>query len=76
MRDKKRIKIFCNEFAKIWETQFCDQRFGQLMSNFFGWVLGEKKCSDIWFPEDDKWTEWFKEFAEFSPHNKKEAGDV
>ena len=63
MRDKKRIEPFCNEFAKIWEEKFPDWRFGQLISNFMGWAVAEKKCSDIFFPEDNKWIEWFKEYA-------------
>ena len=30
-----------------------DLRFGQLMSNFFGWLMQEKGV-DLFFPEEDK----------------------
>lgn len=33
MRDPKRIKIFCNQLAEIWEAQCPDWRFNQLVEN-------------------------------------------
>ena len=63
MRDRNRIKKFCDEFAEIWETRFCDLRFGQLIVNFFSWILSEGKTSDIFFPEEDKMIEWFREYS-------------
>ena len=38
MRNTNRIRPFCNELATIWETNFPDWRFGQLMMNFLGEV--------------------------------------
>lgn len=63
MRDPNRLDAFYEELKKMHKERFCDQRFGQLISNFFGWVLSEKKCNDIWFPEDGQWIEWIKEFG-------------
>ena len=37
-------------------------RFGQLCSNFFGWLMSEKKI-DLFFPEEDSMIEYFKEYA-------------
>lgn len=62
MRDINRIDKFSKEFAKIWETSFPDMRFGQLCSNFFGWLMSEKKI-DLFFPEEDRMIEYFKEYA-------------
>lgn len=46
MRDKKRIRAFCNRLAEAWEC--CpDLRFGQLMVNVFG-----SMDRDPFFPED------------------------
>ena len=63
MRDPNRLDSFYDEFKKIHKENFPDQRFGQLISNFFGWVISEGKCHDIFFPEDDKWIEWLEEYA-------------
>ena len=35
MRDKKRIKKFCDELATIWENKCPDFRFGQMICNIF-----------------------------------------
>ena len=65
MRDINRIHPFCEKIADIWATHsfFVDQRFGQLMSNFFGWLMSEKGI-DLFFPEENKMLEYFKEYAE------------
>lgn len=60
MRDPKRIYKFCNELAAIWQDNCPDWRFGQLMSNFQRWCAG--KGVDIFFPEENKTLELFKEF--------------
>ena len=62
MRDVKRIKKFCDELAKIWAASFPDWRFGQFCSNFFGWLVSEKK-KDLWFPEEKAMIEYIKEYA-------------
>lgn len=63
MRDPERIDIICDELKKAWH-KYPDQRFGQFMSNFLGECVGKGKCHDIFFPEDDKWLEWLKDFEE------------
>lgn len=64
MRDPNRLDALYDELKKMHKEKCPDQRFGQMISNFFGWVLGEKKCSDIWFPEENEWIKWIKEFYE------------
>lgn len=61
-RDKNRIKPFCNEFALLWENCFSDLRFGQLCSNFFGWLMQEHGV-DLFFPEEDKMIKYFREYC-------------
>lgn len=56
IRDPKRIRIFCNQLADLWEL-VPDWRFGQLICNVFG-ELGV----DPFFPEDDKMMEHFKKY--------------
>lgn len=63
MRNPDRLDSLYYALLTIHKEKYPDQRFGQLISNFFGWVLGEKKCSDIWFPEDGQWLEWIKEYG-------------
>ncbi len=64
MRDVKRLDNLYKTFHDVHAEYFPDMRFGQLMSNFLGWCLGEHKCNDIFFPEDDKWELWIKEYVE------------
>ena len=47
---------------KIHKEHFCDWRFGQFCSNFFGWLASEKKV-DLFFPEEDKMIKYIREFA-------------
>ena len=62
MRDPNRLNSFYNTMKKIHRKTFPDWRFGQLMSNFFGWLYSEKKI-DLFFPEEDEMLKYFKEFA-------------
>lgn len=62
MRDPNRLDNFYFQLREIHKTKFPDWRFGQLMSNFFGWLYETKKI-DLFFPEEDKMLEYFKEFA-------------
>ena len=63
MRESNRLYNFYSELQKIHITFFPDWRFGQLMSNFFGWLVSEKDI-DIFFPEEDKMIEYLKEYTE------------
>lgn len=62
MRNPNRLDAFYDEMKEIHKKSFPDWRFGQLMSNFLGWVYSEKK-RDCFFPEEDEMLEYFKEFA-------------
>ncbi len=61
MRDPNRLDKFYEEIKMIHKKDFTDLRFGQLMVNFISWYT--KKYGDIFFPEEDKFLEKFKEFA-------------
>jgi hypothetical protein len=58
MRDKKRIRAFCNRLADAWE-QCPDLRFGQFMMNVFG-----RMGKDPFFPEDDEMIRCIEQFVE------------
>lgn len=62
MRDPNRLDVFYDEFCRIHKLCFPDWRFGQLCSNFFGWVSFEKK-RDIWFPEEGEMIKLLNEYA-------------
>ena len=62
MRNPDRLDNFYDEMKELHKKHFPDWRFGQLMSNFFGWVYKTYKM-DIFFPEDDKMLIWFYEFC-------------
>jgi hypothetical protein len=64
MRDANRLDDFYNELKKIHKEKFPDWRFGQFCSNFFGWLMSEKKI-DLFFPEEDEMIEYIKEYAEW-----------
>jgi len=50
MWEPNRLYNFYSELQKIHITFFPEQKFGQLRSNFFGWLMN-KKDVDIFFPE-------------------------
>lgn len=62
MRNPNRLYGFYDEMRDIHMKSFPDWRFGQLMSNFFGWLMSEKK-KDLFFPEEDEMIEYFREYA-------------
>ena len=62
MRDPNRLDSFYDEMKKIHKERFPDWRFGQLCSNFFGWLMSEKKI-DLFFPEEDEMIKFFEEYA-------------
>ena len=66
MRDPNRLNEFYNTMKTLHQACFPDLRFGQLMSNFFGWLM-QKYQMDLFFPEEDKMLEYFREYCkEFS----------
>lgn len=62
MRDPNRLDKFYNEMKEIHKKSFPDWRFGQLMSNFLGWLYSIKG-KDPFFPEEGDMIEYFKEYA-------------
>ena len=62
MRDPKRLDKFYDEMKEIHKRHFPDFRYGQLCSNFFGWLMSEKK-RDLFFPEEDEMLEYIREYA-------------
>lgn len=62
MRKPERLYPFYEEVRNIHINYFPDWRFGQLCSNFFGWLASEKG-KDLFFPEEDKMLEYLKEYA-------------
>lgn len=62
MRDPKRLDKFYEELCSIHKKYFFDWRFGQLCSNFFGWLYSEKGI-DLFFPEESKMIEYIREYA-------------
>ena len=63
MRDPNRLDHFYDKFRDLHKKHFPDWRFGQLCSNFFGWMMAEKK-RDLFFPEEDEMERLFEEYAE------------
>lgn len=72
MRDISRIDRFTEELSRLWKEKTPDWRFGQLMSNFLGWVATEKK-RDIFFPEETEMLTYLIEyFDEIRPSDSLE----
>ena len=62
MRNPDRLDDFYNKVKDIHKKYFPDWRFGQLMSNFLGWLYQEKK-RDCFFPEEDEMLKHLEEYA-------------
>lgn len=62
MRDVERLDMFYDEMKSIHKKHFQDWRFGQLCSNFFGW-LAYKHGVDLFFPEEDRMIKYLREYA-------------
>lgn len=63
MRDPNRLDNFYTELCQIHKEYFPDWRFGQLCSNFFGWLASAKQI-DLFFPEEDKMLEYLHEYCQ------------
>lgn len=63
MRNPERLDKFYDEVKEIHKTVCPDQRFGQFMCNFLGWVGGVKK-RDPFFPEETEMMNLLKEYVE------------
>lgn len=61
MRNPNRLDGFYEELKNIHKEYFPDWRFGQLCSNFFGWLVGTKGV-DLFFPEESRMLEYLREY--------------
>ena len=61
MRDPNRLNNFYEILCKVHKESFTDLRFGQLMSNFFCWLLQEKGI-DYFFPEENTMIDYIIEY--------------
>lgn len=62
VRNPDRLDSFYDELKRIHKEYFPDWRFGQLCSNFFGWLAVEKKM-DLFFPEENEMIEYIREYV-------------
>lgn len=74
MRDPNRLDDFYATLCKVHKESFPDLRFGQLMSNFFGWLAATKQI-DLFFPEEDKMLEYLHEYCQQSVNPWKKRGN-
>ena len=63
MRDPSRLDNFYTELCQIHKEYFPDWRFGQLCSNFFGWLASTKQI-DLFFPEESRMLEYLYEYCQ------------
>lgn len=71
MRDPNRLDKFYKDWCLLHKKYHPDIRFGQLCSNFFGWLYQEKGV-DLFFPEEQRMLEYFREYCE----TMTKSGDV
>ena len=64
MRDPKRIRVFCNQLADIWESECPDWRFGQLIVNVMR--------RDPFYIEDDEMMKYIRMYFRL---DEKRGGD-
>ncbi len=63
MRDPNRLNGFYDGLKKIHMEYFPDWRFGQLCSNFFGWLYGSHHI-DLFFVEEDRMLEYLNQWKD------------
>lgn len=62
MRNPNRLYTFYDKLRDLHIKHFPDWRFGQFISNFFGWLAVEKGV-DAFFPEEDDILKYFEEYT-------------
>lgn len=63
MRDPNRLENFYEDFKLLHKQNVPDWRFGQLIVNFFSWIMSTKK-RDVFFIEENTMIEYFREYME------------
>lgn len=71
MRDPKRLDNFYDSMRRIHQEKLPDWRFGQLMSNFFSWLVAQKLV-DYFYLGDALMLKYFEEYVD-SLFNKKSS---
>lgn len=62
MRKAERLDYMYDEICRLHKKYLPDWRYGQLCSNFFGWLMSTQG-RDIFFPEEDEMLKWFKMYV-------------
>ena len=62
MRDPKRLDDFYDRMKKIHQEKLPDWRFGQLMSNFLGWLAQQNKM--CFYLGDAQMLRYFEEYED------------
>lgn len=70
MRNKNRIKPFCDTLANIWGENVPQWRFGQLICNVFGEMASAGR--DPFFPEEDEMINYFKNYFKNEENDRNE----
>lgn len=70
MRNKNRIKTFCDTLANIWGENVPQWRFGQLICNVFGEMASAGR--DPFFPEEDEMINYFKNYFKNEENDRNE----
>ncbi len=61
MRNADRLDYMYDEMCRLHKKYLPDWRYGQLCSNFFGWLM-HVQGRDLFFPEEDEMLRWLKEY--------------
>lgn len=61
MREPERLFLFYDTMRNLHMKLLPDWRFGQLMSNFWGWYWSKTK-KDMFFPEEDEVLQYLTEY--------------
>lgn len=68
MRNPERLDDFYKQLCDLHKKYTPDWRFGQLCSNFFGWLYSVKG-KDLFFPEENEMMKYIEEyFSERKPY--------
>ena len=62
MRNADRLDTFYENLKNVHKNAAPDQRFGQFMCNFLGWLAYEKK-KDPFFPEENEMLGYLEEYV-------------
>lgn len=61
MKKSDRLDYMYDEMCRLHKKYVPQWRYGQLCSNFFGWLMNVQG-RDLFFPEEDEMLKWFKQY--------------